>query len=240
MTQHDFPDGLLAFISNSEMAELQDFLDSDTVPDGAMILESLDGFLAALVIGPSSVPTETWMPLVWDMPDGRETPAFESVDQAKRMTKLVLKMKESLMIFFASSPELYCPLCLEMELESEEMYNDFVKLWATGFMLGIYCNRDNWKPMLDNEDFFEEFLMPIYLLSPFANNTPPLPTKTFNVIRDLIPEYVNEIRKFWLPRCQQEMARAKGVVITDEADRIGRNEPCPCGSGKKFKKCCGK
>lgn len=23
------------------------------------------------------------------------------------------------------------------------------------------------------------------------------------------------------------------------ADRVGRNEPCPCGSGKKFKKCCG-
>lgn len=23
------------------------------------------------------------------------------------------------------------------------------------------------------------------------------------------------------------------------ADHIGRNEPCPCGSGKKYKKCCG-
>ena len=107
-------------------------------------------------------------------------------------------------------------------------------------MAGIYCNKNNWKPMLDNEDFFEEFLMPIYLLSPFANNTPPLPTKTFNLIRDLIPEYVNEIRKFWLPRRQQEMAREKGVVIANQADRIGRNEPCPCGSAKKFKKCCGK
>ncbi|MFM4709357.1 SEC-C metal-binding domain-containing protein [Aeromonas caviae] len=21
--------------------------------------------------------------------------------------------------------------------------------------------------------------------------------------------------------------------------RVGRNDPCPCGSGKKFKKCCG-
>lgn len=24
-----------------------------------------------------------------------------------------------------------------------------------------------------------------------------------------------------------------------QASKIGRNEPCPCGSGKKFKKCCG-
>ena len=26
---------------------------------------------------------------------------------------------------------------------------------------------------------------------------------------------------------------------TRETPRVGRNEPCPCGSGKKFKKCCG-
>jgi len=24
-----------------------------------------------------------------------------------------------------------------------------------------------------------------------------------------------------------------------KADTIGRNDPCPCGSGKKYKKCCG-
>jgi len=25
-----------------------------------------------------------------------------------------------------------------------------------------------------------------------------------------------------------------------EEPKVGRNDPCPCGSGKKFKKCCGK
>ncbi len=29
------------------------------------------------------------------------------------------------------------------------------------------------------------------------------------------------------------------TVVIDEEDRIGRNDPCPCGSGKKYKKCCG-
>lgn len=28
--------------------------------------------------------------------------------------------------------------------------------------------------------------------------------------------------------------------ITRAIPKVGRNEPCPCGSGKKFKKCCGK
>lgn len=29
-----------------------------------------------------------------------------------------------------------------------------------------------------------------------------------------------------------------GTII--KGDKIGRNDPCPCGSGKKYKKCCGK
>ena len=29
------------------------------------------------------------------------------------------------------------------------------------------------------------------------------------------------------------------TVVRDEA-KIGRNDPCPCGSGKKYKKCCGR
>ena len=29
------------------------------------------------------------------------------------------------------------------------------------------------------------------------------------------------------------------TVVLDDEDRVGRNDPCPCGSGKKYKKCCG-
>ena len=32
---------------------------------------------------------------------------------------------------------------------------------------------------------------------------------------------------------------AKKTVIVRKADRVGRNDLCPCGSGKKYKKCCG-
>jgi len=33
--------------------------------------------------------------------------------------------------------------------------------------------------------------------------------------------------------------QAKGNTVRREAPKVGRNDPCPCGSGKKFKKCCG-
>jgi len=240
MTQHDFSDELPDLITASELNELQNFLDSDAVPESSMILDTLDGFLTALVIGPVSVPIKRWMSLVWDMPDGREAPAFESMDQAKRMTKLVLKMKESIATRLSSSPDVYCPLYMVVDHESDEMYNNLVKLWATGFMAGIYCNEKNRKPLLDKKTVYQELILPIFFLSSFANNVPPVPTKTSNVVRGLIPEYVKEIRKFWLHQRQRELAREKGVVIADEAEQTGRNEPCPCGSGKKFKKCCGR
>jgi len=51
--------------------------------------------------------------------------------------------------------------------------------------------------------------------------------------------------KKWIKEHEAELKQeaATGPKIetvrkTDE-ERIGRNDPCPCGSGKKYKKCCG-
>jgi len=32
----------------------------------------------------------------------------------------------------------------------------------------------------------------------------------------------------------------KAQPFVREGQKIGRNQPCPCGSGKKYKQCCGK
>ena len=37
-----------------------------------------------------------------------------------------------------------------------------------------------------------------------------------------------------------EAASGRAKPIKNPGSRIGRNDPCPCGSGKKYKKCCGK
>ena len=36
------------------------------------------------------------------------------------------------------------------------------------------------------------------------------------------------------------MKRGEGTKKNVAQEKIGRNDPCPCGSGKKYKKCCGK
>ncbi len=51
-----------------------------------------------------------------------------------------------------------------------------------------------------------------------------------------IPQAVLEMHAHWLPlrRAVHQREVAKSMQ-----PKVGRNEPCPCGSGKKFKKCCG-
>jgi preprotein translocase subunit SecA len=38
-------------------------------------------------------------------------------------------------------------------------------------------------------------------------------------------------------KAREQQAKAKPVR---SGPKVGRNDPCPCGSGKKYKQCCGK
>ena len=45
----------------------------------------------------------------------------------------------------------------------------------------------------------------------------------------------------WQPSQPQEQQSAAAVkTVVRSTRKVGRNEPCPCGSGKKYKKCCGR
>ncbi len=54
---------------------------------------------------------------------------------------------------------------------------------------------------------------------------------------DELDQQARQETEFVLSRGQGEGTKQKPVV---GGQKIGRNEPCPCGSGKKYKKCCGK
>ena len=42
------------------------------------------------------------------------------------------------------------------------------------------------------------------------------------------------------PNCNHGHSHSKLEPITRKDAKVGRNDPCSCGSKKKFKKCCGK
>jgi preprotein translocase subunit SecA len=37
----------------------------------------------------------------------------------------------------------------------------------------------------------------------------------------------------------QAALKAASTPVRRQVEKVGRNDPCPCGSGKKYKKCCG-
>jgi len=51
------------------------------------------------------------------------------------------------------------------------------------------------------------------------------------------PKQVNENREEIEEGQMEEESKKENVVL--QKNKVGRNDPCPCGSGKKFKKCCG-
>jgi preprotein translocase subunit SecA len=59
---------------------------------------------------------------------------------------------------------------------------------------------------------------------------------------------VDEMEEAFLRRKQRELQQARMAGSGDlqqvqqvvrSGQKVGRNDPCPCGSGKKYKKCCG-
>lgn len=78
---------------------------------------------------------------------------------------------------------------------------------------------------------------------------PAVKERFINIAKRMEADGVNfkSIRqmKKWMKDHEAEL-RAEGSpeqpkveTVVHEGPRIGRNDPCPCGSGKKYKKCCG-
>jgi uncharacterized protein len=107
--------------------------------------------------------------------------------------------------------------------------------WCTGYMKGVALYPISAVTMPDMND----------MLAPIQQFADPdgwdsLEGKGHREIRELqeqIAPAARAIHAYWLARRAPPDAGA-GTYIRPEP-KVGRNDPCPCGSGKKFKKCCG-
>ena len=70
----------------------------------------------------------------------------------------------------------------------------------------------------------------------FDNMIEDIQNRTATVLAKIDIEAVIERKNIFI----QEQLRRVTIRNTDPAKSIGRNDPCPCGSGRKYKNCCGK
>lgn len=114
--------------------------------------------------------------------------------------------------------------------------------WADGFMRGVALCRPDWQPLLD-DPAAREALRPIYLLgADEVTMDEEALTRWPDQREELtkqIPASLGVIYRFWLPYREALHQRTITASLERRRPKIGRNDPCPCGSGKKFAKCCG-
>ena len=223
-------------LSDEELEELDQFLLYGVDNDEAMTLDTLDGYLHAIAIGPQTIMPSQWLPKIWGE-DSAMMPPTDSIDQLNHIMGLVMRHYNSIIHGFELKPPLVAPYWDTCEYDIGEF--EEADGWAYGFTEGVALNRAAWKPLFDSP-LGQQWYRPIGLLgeesfSADQGEQTQTPAQREHLAQQIEDSLAN-IHAFWLPL---RVAIYERETSQRMRNKVGRNEPCPCGSGKKFKKCCG-
>lgn len=228
-------------LSDEELAELDAFLMSDATSDETMLLDHLDGYLTAIIVGPTTLSMSQWYSGIWGKRE-EDAPRFATMDEAQRIMHMIMRHYNGIIWSLEHDADSHEPIfdIFVPEDKSREFID--AEMWAAGFMDGIALCRTDWQPFFDDTRG-QEWLNPIRLLGAEDLSETELTLVETPAQRDQLAKHIQaslaSIYRFWLPfrHAINELQQAR--TITRAHPKVGRNDPCPCGSGKKFKKCCG-
>jgi uncharacterized protein len=230
-----------AAFSDNDLQELAALLEMRAVPFKGMSLEMLDGFLSALFVGPDVVMPSEWTPPVW----GGRPPRWESVEEASHVNGLLLALWNDVSRRVALDPDTLrdrdLPLIAlpdQPDVEPDEA-DDYGAEWATGFVDGVKLRVDAWGVWCAKDAWIDSLLVGIetiasgeWMATEVGATAEPLSASDRLELIGGLPYMLHDLH----------MHRIEGAVSRTPIRREaapGRNDPCPCGSGRKFKKCCG-
>jgi len=221
-------------LTDAELDRLGDFL-KGCKGGKAMNVERLDGFFAALIAGPETVMPSEYNREVFGG-EMSEVVEFASLDQAQEILNLMMRHWNKIASTLYKG-EIHVPLIFEDE-KGELHGND----WARGFMRGMHMRHEGWAELVNDEEH-GGCLVPMMMLyhehdaDPEMRPKPVSPEKREEVIVHMTAGLLQAYRYFREHR--RVSASARTSKPRRNAPKVGRNDPCPCGSGKKHKKCCG-
>jgi uncharacterized protein len=201
-------------LSDDEEAELGELL----AQSGSVPLQHARGVFTALSCEPSLQDPTEWLPLVV---------GSEIEDQATLKRVFTLLVRDFNVV----------AQCLQLRraLLPDAHDIDGVALFCKGFMRVVHASKA-WQA--DGDAI--ELTLPLAVLAGYLKlesfvellpETEIDEEEWLHDTRSRLPERLARIHGHFEPlRQKQQPARS---------DKVGRNEPCPCGSGKKYKKCCG-
>lgn len=221
-------------LTDAELDRLGNFLKS-CKGGKAMNVEQLDGFFAALIVGPEVVMPSEYCREVFggELSDACE---FSNLEEVKEILGLMMRHWNAIAGTF-SKGGVYVPLLLE---DKNGVHgND----WARGFVRGMHMRHDGWAELV-NDDEHGGWLIPMMMLyhehdeDPEMRPEPITPEKREDIITHMAAGLVGAYRYFRAHR-EDHAGTAFAPKSPRSTPKVGRNDPCPCGSGKKYKKCCG-
>lgn len=212
-----------------KLRQLDDFLLSEAVGDDTMLLSELDGFLAGVIVCPEMILPSEWMPVVWGDDEG---PVFDDVKQAQAVSDLILGHYND--IIRQLDQGRYRPI-FDFDIDDTILW----ETWIEGFVEAMRLRPEAWFAWAeDNDPDLQRAWFVLGRLGKLTTNAKDIEPLDIDqeledLAPDLIPSHVEILHNARLTKASQNRPGP-----TTLAAKIGRNDPCPCGSGKKFKKCC--
>lgn len=229
--------------------------------DDRVSLEWLDGYMTALLAGPRRLTLDEWLPVVaegvFERACGDPASAAEAGAVIQARWDVLADQLDPEKILDDTDVLRLAPLMVELteedkqrlvaegHVKTEELHllEQTGEVWAAGFMEATLDFPQDWPEAdMDTEDgqFYDESLTRIAALT--YDDEEEL-KELFDDLYDgeqlsrdeLIHEALyaaQDLRLYWLDHAPKPPPRRVDALP-------GRNDPCPCGSGKKFKKCHG-
>ena len=244
--------GKVGRFSPAQRDTLIEYLSRPSVQEmAAYTFKELEGFLFSVAASPQTVAPSEWLPEVF----GGEMPDFATKQEAERITRAVLSLYNKIVGDVTKREGVLPADIIFFDNPVDNLQDNApVAEWSRGFIQGHCWLENDWEdcrtaekelafvvwtlcffstPELA-EEFKKEFGAPVeesaekacMVFRIAARRYAALGAKCRDAARDPVQAAARELA----PNLFKPAAGSVGV---------GRNEPCPCGSGRKYKKCCG-
>jgi uncharacterized protein len=240
------PNDLFSPLTVQEYDELDEFLLSLDADEGICGVSELDGFFTAVVSGPEMIAPSQWLPMIWG--DDEDAPVWESEQEFQRIFGLLIRLMNSISATLMEEPMEFEPCFLESTVGGDRV--EIVDNWCSGYMKAVALHSQLWEEM---PMAYEDYLAPMVMFATEEgwDQLERMERPEIEFWQGQIAKAARRIHAYWLAQREGEAdpylyptllpttAANDGPVVRD-SPKTGRNDPCPCGSGKKYKLCCGR
>ncbi len=248
-------------LTAAEKKNLKNLLAMAKDPDNTFSYDELLGYLFGLAMTPDMILPSEWIPIIFD----GDMPASGSPEQMQMKMDTLIKVYNSFIDDFHAN-RLNLPFDIE-NLRDEQLESLYE--WISGFEEAISLREEFWDPeeypeLSDKkkEGLYHSLLTiqglvdPVEVMDFFEEIPDEVFQEAFSGMDEDLNDKELQIQVFLMAslplaiQTLQDHARAveikrqrqlwgKTAPIPLRAGKVGRNETCPCGSGRKYKKCCG-